>query len=94
VNHYPFCRRKAGGYYFCLVNNNDSNRYLLGKFVIGLIIVVGILVSGILYAIFVSEQDNTVNTDKLNQERIEETEEEIVILLPTSNEDICIGDCP
>lgn len=80
-----------------LVNNNDSYRYLLKKFVIGLIIVIGILVSGILYAIFVSEQDNTVNTDKLNQERIEETEEEIVIhesVLPTSNEDICIGDCP
>ena len=69
---------------------------MLKKLVIGLIIVIGILVPGMLYAIFISEQDNAANADKLNQERIEETKEEIVIhesVLPTPNEDRCIGEC-
>ena len=64
------------------------------KFTIKLIIVIGILASGVLYVIFTTEQDSISNIT--NQETIEETEQEIVIheSMISAKEDTCIGNCP
>jgi len=64
--------------------------------IIAIIGIVVVIAAGLLMTTMPTER-TVSDTDKPNQEMIEETEEDIVIhesVAPSSNEDVCIGDCP
>ena len=64
--------------------------------IIAIIGIVVVIAAGLLMTTMPTER-TVSDTDKPNQEMIEETEHGIVIresIITTSNEDVCIGDCP
>jgi len=64
--------------------------------IIAIIGVVVVIAAGLLMTMMPTER-TVSDTDKPNQEMIEETEDGIFIhesIISTSNEDVCIGDCP